>query len=161
MYINTETLAYPVSEQDIKALYPNTSFPVPFVPPEQYAFVVPTAEPEYNHMTQGVREAAPVLNDQTWTQTWEVYQLTPEQIAINEMNAKQANKTEASQLLAATDWTATVDISDPQYSDPYLGNQDAFLAYRSDVRKIAVNPPIVVDVWPVKPDEVWVEVPAV
>jgi len=74
---------------------------------------------------------------------------TPEQI-------QQENKQNASQLLSATDWTATVDISNPQYSNPYLMNQDAFLAYRSQVRQIAVNPPttLVTD-WPTKPVEVW------
>lgn len=74
---------------------------------------------------------------------------TPEQIQAQ-------NKAQAESLLQATDWTATIDINDPQYSNPYLENQDAFLSYRSQVRAIAVNPPTtpVVD-WPVKPDEVW------
>ena len=66
-----------------------------------------------------------------------------------------ANKAKAQQLLADTDWTATVDINNPQYSNPYLANQDAFLAYRSQLRAIAVNPPVVVDNWPVRPQEVW------
>lgn len=66
-----------------------------------------------------------------------------------------ANKAKAQQLLADTDWTATVDINNPQYSNPYLANQDAFLAYRSAVRAIAVNPPAVVDPWPVQPTPVW------
>ena len=65
------------------------------------------------------------------------------------------NKEKAQQLLADTDWTATVDINNPQYSNPYLANQDAFLAYRSQLRAIAVNPPVVVENWPVRPDEVW------
>lgn len=71
----------------------------------------------------------------------------------------EQNKATASQLLSATDWTATVDINDPQYSNPYLGNQPEFLAYRSSVRQIAVNPPVTVTTWPTKPDEVWVDVP--
>lgn len=65
------------------------------------------------------------------------------------------NKTKAQQLLSETDWTATVDINNPQYSNPYLANQPEFLAYRSLVRAIAVNPPAIVDPWPVKPDEIW------
>lgn len=74
---------------------------------------------------------------------------TPEEIQAQ-------NKAEASQLLAATDWTATVDISNPQYSNPYLMNQDDFLAYRSAVRAIAVNPPTTpVTVWPTLPTEQW------
>jgi tripartite-type tricarboxylate transporter receptor subunit TctC len=80
-----------------------------------------------------------------------VPQPTPEQIQAQ-------NKAEAEQLLQATDWTATVDINNPQYSNPYLGNQDAFLAYRSQVRQIAVNPPVIPAVFPEKPQEVWVSV---
>lgn len=77
---------------------------------------------------------------------------TPEEI-------QAANKNKATALLQSTDWTATVDINDPQYSNPYLGNQDAFLAYRSEVRQIAVNPPTTfVDPWPTPPDEEWITV---
>lgn len=77
---------------------------------------------------------------------------SPEQI-------QAANKAQASSLLQATDWTATVDIADPQYSNPYLGNQDAFLSYRSQVREIAVNPPTTpVTNWPTIPTEDWVTV---
>ena len=66
-----------------------------------------------------------------------------------------ANKAMAQQLLSATDWTATVDINDPQYSNPYLSNQPAFLAYRSALRAIAVNPSAVVGNWPIAPEEEW------
>lgn len=65
------------------------------------------------------------------------------------------NKANATQLLQATDWTCTVDITNPQYSNPYLMNQDAFLTYRSQIRAIAVNPPTTPAVFPNKPDEVW------
>lgn len=74
---------------------------------------------------------------------------TPEEIQAQ-------NKAQAEGLLQATDWTATVDIADPAYSDPYLANQTAFLQYRSEVRKIAVNPPTTpVDPWPTLPTEEW------
>ena len=65
------------------------------------------------------------------------------------------NKQQATQLLQETDWTCTVDITNPQYSNPYLMNQDAFLAYRSTVRAIAVNPPTTLAVFPTMPQEVW------
>ena len=66
------------------------------------------------------------------------------------------NKEQAMSLLQATDWTATVDINNPQYSNPYLMNQDEFLAYRSAVRAIAVNPPDTEFTnWPTLPTEVW------
>lgn len=65
------------------------------------------------------------------------------------------NKATATQLLQETDWTCTVDITNPEYSNPYLMNQDAFLAYRSQVRQIAINPPITPAVFPEKPQEIW------
>lgn len=68
------------------------------------------------------------------------------------------NKQAAIYILKATDWTATVDISNPQYSNPYLANQDAFLAYRSQIRQYALNP-VAGDInWPARPVEVWTTV---
>lgn len=68
---------------------------------------------------------------------------------------QQENKNIAVQLLQQTDWTCTVDINNPLYSNPYLMNQDAFLAYRSQVRAVAVNPPTTPAVFPPMPNEVW------
>jgi hypothetical protein len=65
------------------------------------------------------------------------------------------NKDTAKQLLADTDWTATVDISNPGYSNPYLKNQDEFLAYRSTVRGVAVNPPSTEYVFSPPPTAQW------
>lgn len=65
------------------------------------------------------------------------------------------NKAIATALLSQTDWTATVDINNPQYSNPYLTNQDAFLAYRSEVRAIAVNPPTIPATFPTQPVATW------
>lgn len=65
------------------------------------------------------------------------------------------NKQQATSLLQQTDWTCTVDITNPQYSNPYLTNQTAFLSYRSAVRAIAVNPPTTPAVFPEQPQEVW------
>ena len=158
IYINTQTLAYPVTQQQIMQEYPNTSFPTPFVPPENYASVLETPQPEYNQITQAVQQTTPVETDGQWYQVWVVIDLDPEQIAYNEQQVKQSNKSNAEQLLQATDWTATVDINNPQYSNPYLGNQDAFLAYRSQVRAIAVNPPTTPATFPEVPQEVWVAV---
>jgi len=71
-------------------------------------------------------------------------------------NYAEINKAQAMSLLQATDWTATVDIADPQYSNPYLLNQNAFLAYRSAVRAIAVTPPDTeITDWPTLPTEEW------
>lgn len=65
------------------------------------------------------------------------------------------NKEQATTLLQQTDWTCTVDINNPQHSNPYLTNQDEFLSYRSQVRQIAINPPSEPATFPTVPTEVW------
>ena len=67
----------------------------------------------------------------------------------------EQNKATASALLTATDWTTIPDVANP-INDPYLANQDAFIAYRSEVRKIAVNPVAGNLVWATAPAEDWV-----
>lgn len=91
MYINTDTSAYPISEQEIRAAHPNTSFPVPFAPPEGYAWVFPAPQPAYNAITHAVREAAPELTSLgVWEQRWETVALPPDVVAANQ--AAQAER---------------------------------------------------------------------
>jgi len=75
-------------------------------------------------------------------------QPTPEEIQAQ-------NKSTATLFLQQTDWTTIPDVSDPALSDPYLTNATEFAEYRSNVRKIAVNPPTTPAVFPPMPDEVW------
>ena len=63
-------------------------------------------------------------------------------------------KSTASGILSSTDWTAIPDVADPLKSNPYLMNQDEFVAYRSTVRNLAVNP-VVDPVFPTAPTEEW------
>lgn len=65
------------------------------------------------------------------------------------------NKLQAQERLKETDWTATIDVSNPQYSNPYLTNQQEFLDYRNILRQIAINPPDAEVQWPKRPTEVW------
>ncbi len=76
MYINTATNQYPVSEQDIRSAFSNTSFSVPFQPPEDYAVVFASPQPIYDTITEYPREIAPVLtNKGIWEQQWEVVRI--------------------------------------------------------------------------------------
>ena len=50
------------------------------------------------------------------------------------------NKTQAIALLKQTDWVELPSVSDPAQSNPYLENQAEFIAWRSQVRAIAINP---------------------
>jgi hypothetical protein len=74
MYINTSTSAYPVSESEIRAAFPNTSFASPFQPPQGYAVVFPTPQPAYDPVIRVVREAPPqyVAAKKVWEQRWAV-----------------------------------------------------------------------------------------
>ena len=83
-YINTTTLQQ-ASESEIRGLYPNTSFPSPFVPPEEYQWVFPTPQPAYDPITQTVREIVPALTLKGhWEQQWEVVDLDADTIAANQ-----------------------------------------------------------------------------
>lgn len=153
-YINTQTGAYPVSQQQIVQAYPDTSFPNPFVPPEEYRVVLQYPVPTYDPITQGVREIAPTLIDGEYFQTWEVYDLDPEQIQYNKDQIAQQKKQQGKQLLTETDWTAIPSVADPAQSNPYLVNQNEFFAYRSSVRDIVLNPTWDA-VFPEMPVEIW------
>jgi hypothetical protein len=67
----------------------------------------------------------------------------------------ETNKKTAISKLQATDWVATVDISNPEISSPYLTNQNAFLTYRSQIREYAVNPVVGNIDWPTEPNAIW------
>lgn len=94
MYINTDTNAYPISEQEIRANFPNTSFAVPFSP-DGYAWVFPAPPPAYDPVTHAVREIVPELTSKgTWEQRWEVVALDAATVAANQ--AAKAEQIKAS-----------------------------------------------------------------
>ena len=70
--------------------------------------------------------------------------------------AKQ-NKDTAMLLLAATDWTTSPDVTDPTKSNPYLSNQEEFIAYRNAIRQHAVYPVAGYLDWVLIPQENWVK----
>jgi transglutaminase-like putative cysteine protease len=65
-----------------------------------------------------------------------------------------SNKAEAERRLAATDWVNQPDVYDPA-NTPHLTNRDVFIAYRSQIRGIAVNPVAGNLDWPSEPSAVW------
>jgi hypothetical protein len=65
-----------------------------------------------------------------------------------------ACKEQASGRLYATDWTTIPDVADPTKSNPYLLNQAEFIAYRSQLRALAVNP-VENPVFPPVPTAQW------
>jgi hypothetical protein len=73
---------------------------------------------------------------------------------VDAQAAKNSCKAQAKQILQDTDWTSIADVGDPTKSNPYLVNQAAFIAYRSTVRNLAVNP-VENPVFPTAPTEQW------
>lgn len=114
-------------------------------------------QPSYDPATQNCSpNNTPELVDGEWIDGWTVTEKTPEEQEAYIQSVKNSNKQQAEQLLSATDWASIPSVADPAQSDPYLENQAAFLAYRSQVREIAVNPPSTpVTNWPTLPAEVW------
>lgn len=89
-YIHIPTKRYPVSEADIRAAYPRTSFPAQFVPPPEYAWVYPTPVPQHDGNTQAVREATPVKVGHKYEQRWEVVELPTTVIEDNRQRERAA-----------------------------------------------------------------------
>ena len=109
--------------------------------------VVEITEEYYQSLLQGQSEGLQIVAD---AQGYPVL-ITP----VPPPPTAAQNKATASKLLSNTDWTTIPDVANP-INDPYLGNQDEFVAYRNEIRKIAVNPPAGDIVWATPPTEVWV-----
>jgi len=76
---------------------------------------------------------------------------TPEQIQAQ-------NEKTAIELLDSTDWATIPDVSNPSLSNPYLVNSAAFIAFRNQVRPIAINPPTTPVTFTTAPKPEWASV---
>ena len=74
-------------------------------------------------------------------------------VVLNNEQPLQDCKTQASNLLFATDWTTIPDVANPA-NNPYLTNQAEFIAYRNTLRGLAVNP-VADPVFPTAPSAQW------
>jgi hypothetical protein len=149
---------YPYTPTDLRFDNPSISFSVDITIQTLNAFdvfeVVETPKPSFDPIKQNIDWANPVKIDGVWMQQWTISEATPSEIKERETQAMQSNKSQAESLLQATDWVEYASVRDVNRT-PHLVNGDAFDDYRVALRGIAVNPPITVDVWPVKPDEEW------
>jgi hypothetical protein len=116
-------------------------------------WIFTTVPVEQNQVLDG---STIVINSDEIVETQLVRDLTPDEIQGRDQQEMDTNKRQAEARLYETDWATIPDVSDPELSDPYLANVAEFTAYRSQLRKIAVNPPVVVSEWPLVPLSVWV-----
>lgn len=99
---------------------------------------------DVNQVTWYDPSVAPVTNEQ----------ILAEQARLEAQIPFNNCKAQAVALLQATDWTTIPDVANPSASNPYLMNQGAFIAWRSQIRALAVNP-VANPVFPAQPNEEW------
>ena len=141
---------------DYTALFPDTSFPPNGPDAAWYAenscLPVSVWLP-YDPATQYLESVAPYIMGE-YVYTIQVAQMSPEQIAQYQASVAAQIGAQATAQLSATDWTTIPSVADPAQSNPYLMNQNEFIAWRSQVRAIAVTPEYT-SVIPPQPVEQW------
>jgi hypothetical protein len=146
---------------DYQVLFPNTSFPSSGPTPEWMAensCLPVTVYLPYDPATQYLESVAPYINAGV-VYTVQVAQMTPEMIAQYQAGIAAQIGAQAAALLSATDWTTIPSVADPAQSNPYLTNQAEFIAWRSQVRAIAVTPTYT-SIIPPQPKDTWSNQPA-
>ena len=92
--------------------------------------------------------------DGNWYTKYKVTDMDQEGIDAVNANKTKSIGQQAQQLLSSTDWTTIPSVADPEQSNPYLTNQAEFIAWRSQVRAIAITP-----AWdsviPAQPKNTW------
>lgn len=135
-------LEFGLSETELKARFPNTSFTVPFAPPEGYVEVVTSVQPSVDGR-YNVEEGSPILENGQYKQQWNVVAVTGEELAIRELAQKDDARRERNFFLAASDWTQLSDA--PVDSVPWI-------AYRQALRDITAQSGFPWEItWPEKP----------
>lgn len=158
---NNVPTQWPVSEYQVRLQFTNKSLPEYInenVAKELgYGVFVFNGYPStYDPIYQNIEEITPVLENGKYQQSYKITEkYTPEEKkAKQDEQAKAKNKQQAEMLLQATDWTENNSVRNTS-KNPHLVNGDDFDNYRVALRSIAVNPPVVVENWPTKPDEAW------
>lgn len=70
----------------------------------------------------------------------------------------EENKQTAIRLLQESDWAVISDVGNPKMSNPYLANQEEFIAYRNAIRQYVIYPVKGIIDWISVPIENWVKI---
>lgn len=135
---NNNVVQYPYTFANLRADFPNVSFPDDWNESTVNYFgaytVQPTERPSVDYMTSRLTESVEFINEK-WTQVWTVEQISEESAIINARAKRQS-------LLAETDWMA---LSDNTLTEEWG-------AYRQVLRDIPQQEGFPFEVvWPVKP----------
>lgn len=143
-------VGYAVTEDNLKALFPDVTFPVIFTPqfvePLGYGIYEWTQVPDVTYPNKRI-EIAPTLRDNgIYYQTWGIVEMTQEE--KTEATSTQANNVRAmrNMLLLHSDWTQGADT-------PLTKERvSAWATYRQALRDITAQPGFPWDVqWPSQP----------
>jgi hypothetical protein len=136
---NNQVAEYPVTEFDIRARFPNTSFTTEFSSglPDGYVRVQPAGQPAEDAL-KVITQGQPTLIDGVWTQTWvQSDKYTAEQIAAQQTDATEAKKQEVRDIrnskLAETDWRIVKALESGQPQD------FAWATYRQALRDVTAQ----------------------
>lgn len=140
MLIDLNTKKYPVDPAEITSKYRDTLFPQDLSRVDWstygYAWVYYTKQPDYNEATEAVQEVSPTPSiNNTYIQTWQVYALTPEEIArkeqlrLDKLSASARNQRD--RLLYQSDWTQLADVGLSEVQ------KQAWVLYRQALRDIS------------------------
>jgi len=80
--------------------------------------------------------------------------LPPPLPTVDESSNDEYIKDWAIRKLSYTDWVEIPSVGDIN-NTPHLVNKDEFIAYRNELRKIALNPSLFTGTMPPKPQEQW------
>ncbi len=133
-YIDTQTLEYPLTEHQIRLRHPNTSFPIPFTPPDGFRPVVAVDQPAYDSLTYKVVETTPLLVSGEWYQQWELVALSPleqqEALAVRVMQYDKALTAHLDKVAAERRYDNRITCSlRAGYPGPYQAEGIAFAAW--------------------------------
>jgi len=143
-YINEETNQYPIEEGAIKALFPNASFGEPFNPPEPYAVVQNSVQPEFDRTVESIQELPPIKLNGQWVRAWAVAPLTPEAQEIVRNEAARLVRLQRNKNLQDCDWTQLADAP---------VDKTAWATYRQALRDVSEQEVFPFNVvWPVQPE---------
>lgn len=146
-YINVATKEYPLSADEVKASFPNTSFPDSAnafelaIQREGYERVHNTPEPVVDH-TKNIVEGPPKLHNGVWERVWITSDATPQEIAERVANQLNVVRQERNQKLLDCDWTQLPD-------SPV--DKATWATYRQELRDITKQADPFNIVWPVIP----------
>lgn len=143
LVINNEIVEYPVYEGDIKLRYPNTSFSIPFVPPDEFVEVQETPLPSFDRNLEAIVEETPVFINGILSKQWSIEPL-PEEVKNKITNNKSLEiRRQRNNLLSSCDWTQLQDAP---------VDKEAWQEYRQKLRDITLQEgfPFSVE-WPQQP----------